>query len=635
MKTRLALLAAMVGLVFAFQPLLAQDCSFQLGFKALHELIPDVVGDCLDDEQHNPATGITQQPTTNGQLTWRKADNWTEFSDGQRTWINGPQGLQQRLNSERLPWESAMPAPTAAQRLTLEQLRNAEYRLPLLGDPDTPIRLVDGMGTLVYGEGATERETVGLIDDAVAFGDLDGDGNADAAVVVYTSGGGSGAFIYLAAVLDRDGAPSQAARAYLGDRVRVESLRISDGQVLVQILAHGPGDGLCCPSVRTTSTFALREGGLLQQRLTLDQLRNAEYRLPLLGDEDTPIQFTDGEGQIAFGEGATERIHAGIVNDTVAFGDLDGDGIADAAVIVFISGGGSGTFIHLVAMLDRDGAPEQAAWAFLGDRVPVRNLAVTGGRIVARIVTHRPSDGLCCPTLEITRTFGLEGDQLVPRQALVIESPLPGETVASGVEVRGTASTYLSAESLAYLVYDARSGVIGMGSLPVDGYADQPGTFAAPVEFIAAADGPGRIEIIDVDAGDGSALARTAVTVILQAAPLTDGRTSREPTSELVLEAPLSGATVDASLELRGRISAMPFEKNLTYRIYTQAGTLIDQSWISVDGDYGGPGTFTRSIDLPATTAPGPLRIEVRDESVVDGALIGSTSVEVFFTGGS
>ena len=145
---------------------------------------------------------------------------------------------------------------------------------------------------------------------------------------------------------------------------------------------------------------------------------------------------------------------------------------------------------------------------------------------------------------------------------------------------------------------------------------------------------PGHIEIVDVDPADGSALSRTTVPVILQAAPLTDGRTTREPTPELVLESPLSGATVGASLELRGRISDLPFEKNLTYRIYTQAGSVIDQSWISVEGDYGGPGAFTRSIEIPATTPSGPLRIEVREESVVDGALIGSTSVQVYFAGG-
>lgn len=38
-------------------------------------------------------------------MVWRKADNWTAFTDGHRTWINGPNGLQQRLNIERFAWE--------------------------------------------------------------------------------------------------------------------------------------------------------------------------------------------------------------------------------------------------------------------------------------------------------------------------------------------------------------------------------------------------------------------------------------------------------------------------------------------------------------------------------------------------
>ena len=142
MKTRLALLAAMVGLVFSLQPLLAQDCTFQLGFKSLHDLIPDIVGDCLDDEQHNPATGLTQQSTTNGQLTWRKADNWTGFSDGEQTWINGPEGLQQRLNSEQFPWEAAAHAapdagPAAQRGVPPPAPRRRRHR---------DSQFVDGMG---------------------------------------------------------------------------------------------------------------------------------------------------------------------------------------------------------------------------------------------------------------------------------------------------------------------------------------------------------------------------------------------------------------------------------------------------------------------------------------------------------
>ena len=275
---------------------------------------------------------------------------------------------------------------------------------------------------------------------------------------------------------------------------------------------------------------------------------------------------------------------------------------------------------------------------YLGDRVQVESVTIASGEIVMEMLAHRRSDGLCCPTLNVTRGFALRGDQLVPRQALVIESPLPGETVASGVEVRGSTSTYPSGDGLAYLVYDARGGVIGMGTAPRCGREGHPGTFAAPVEFIAGAGGPGRIEIVDVNQGDGSALARTTVQVVLEAAPPMEGAPPMEemgrPTRELVLEAPLSGATVGATVELRGRISAMPFEKNLSYRIYNEAGTVVGASYMHLEGDYDGPGTFAESIAVTGTTAPGPLRIEVAEGSVVDGSLIVSTSVEVWFAGG-
>lgn len=82
---------------------------FVLGFKTLAELIPDVVGEPLENEHHNPENGDGLQQTTRGLLVWRKSDNWTAFTDGYRTWINGPNGLQQRLNEERFEWECGEP----------------------------------------------------------------------------------------------------------------------------------------------------------------------------------------------------------------------------------------------------------------------------------------------------------------------------------------------------------------------------------------------------------------------------------------------------------------------------------------------------------------------------------------------
>ena len=364
------------------------------------------------------------------------------------------------------------------------------------------------------------------------------------------------------------------------------------------------------------------------RRLTLEQLRDGEYRLPLLGNEETPIRFRGGQGSIRYGVGATERVEAGLVGDLLAFGDVDGDDVADAAVVAFVNTGGSGTFIHLIAVRDREGTPVQAGRQFLGDRVRVKSLAVSGGHIFVAMDAHGPGDGLCCPSIATNRAFTLSGRRLVPARALVIASPLPGETVATGIEVRGS-MTHPSADGLAYLVYDARGGVIGLGRIPVDADSSTLGTFAAPVGFVAGAAGPGRIEVVDVRQGDSSALARVSVQVLLEAS-----EAARRPLQpQIVLESPTSGAVVGTNVEVRGWISTVPFENNLTYRVYSDGGAVIDRGWIMVEGDLGAHGTFAKSITLASSQSIGPVRIEVRDVSEADGSLVTSTTVQVFFTG--
>ena len=149
-------------------------------------------------------------------------------------------------------------------------------------------------------------------------------------------------------------------------------------------------------------------------RLTIEQLRDGRYHLPLLGDGETAIRLHGGRGSIKYGDGATEQVHAGLVGDLVAFGDLDGDDAADAAAVVSIDSGGSGTFIHLLAMLDRNGVPVQAGREFIGDRVRVRSLTISDRRIVVTMLAHGPGDGLCCPSTEVTRAFTLRENRLVP-----------------------------------------------------------------------------------------------------------------------------------------------------------------------------------------------------------------------------
>ncbi|MHB8619927.1 MAG: hypothetical protein ACYDAG_10195, partial [Chloroflexota bacterium] len=88
----------------------SMGCQYVLGFKTLAAEVP-VVGACAENQAF-AANGDALQHTANGGLlVWRKADNWTAFTDGSHTWINGPQGLVERLNSQRFSWEADAGAP--------------------------------------------------------------------------------------------------------------------------------------------------------------------------------------------------------------------------------------------------------------------------------------------------------------------------------------------------------------------------------------------------------------------------------------------------------------------------------------------------------------------------------------------
>ena len=137
---RIAILFAIALFFLLPTSVAAAECQFVLGFKTLRDLIGhDIVGECLEDQRY-AANGNSEQLTTGGLLVWRKADNQTAFTDGYRTWINGPNGLEQRLNTERFPWEAdyapgdgiATPTSTPTPPPSPEQVAQAEQAIAAL-----------------------------------------------------------------------------------------------------------------------------------------------------------------------------------------------------------------------------------------------------------------------------------------------------------------------------------------------------------------------------------------------------------------------------------------------------------------------------------------------------------------------
>ena len=144
--------------------------------------------------------------------------------------------------------------------------------------------------------------------------------------------------------------------------------------------------------------------------MTIHALKNAEYKseFSLSGR----IRLFNGiyRGKIV-PDSATEL--SVMLSDHIAFGDLNGDGADDAAVVLITDPGGSGTFRHLGVVINEKGSPQHVASQWLGDRVKVKSLSMSSGEIVVRMMTHGPNDPMCCPTFQVTRNYVLQQDKLV------------------------------------------------------------------------------------------------------------------------------------------------------------------------------------------------------------------------------
>lgn len=160
------------------------------------------------------------------------------------------------------PTATPSEAAPAGGDLTIEALKNAAYQGIYAG----PVQLADGKYEgKPFVEGGASRPTVTFIDPFFAFGDLNGDGVEDAAVTLAENSGGSGTFIYLAAVVLQDGAPVNVATQLLGDRVQIKSMTVEAGEVVVTLATFAADDPLCCPSLEETRRYRLQEGAFVEQ----------------------------------------------------------------------------------------------------------------------------------------------------------------------------------------------------------------------------------------------------------------------------------------------------------------------------------------------------------------------------------
>ena len=160
------------------------------------------------------------------------------------------QGAAQDLDEDDEPAPPPIP-------ITGDELRNLGYPNEWPADGVAP--LTDGVYTEPIPDSVAQ---VRVEFRRAAFGELDG--RAAAAVVLASSGGGTGTFYELHAVTrDEDGEPRSVARHLLGDRIGLQGLTFDGDVVRVDFIGFAPGDGACCPTLAVTQDFGLRDGELV------------------------------------------------------------------------------------------------------------------------------------------------------------------------------------------------------------------------------------------------------------------------------------------------------------------------------------------------------------------------------------
>jgi hypothetical protein len=253
--------------------------------------------------------------------------------------------------------------------------------------------------------------------------------------------------------------------------------------------------------------------------LSLDMLRNATYFAPFY---ERTITLVNG----SYSEGSGASTYSVYMLGIYAFGDLNGDGKFDAAVILVENGGGSGSFVSVVAVTNLGGAPHQVSEVQLGDRVQVSSADISLGVIHLNMLVQGPSDPLCCPSQAETQSFWLMGNKLwlmrlvsgAPGSewTINITSPANWGNVTNPFTVSGDVSILPFENTLGYGIYLLDGTKINESSLLVTPSVGTSGTFSQNINLSAAGiSGLVIVQFKDLSAADGSTLALGSVVVNL------------------------------------------------------------------------------------------------------------------------
>ncbi len=241
-------------------------------------------------------------------------------------------------------------------------------------------------------------------------------------------------------------------------------------------------------------------------RLTVELLQNSTYTVP---QYQRVVSLTNGQY-----EGGTGNDYLKVsLLPQVALGDLNGDGTSDAAILLAENGGGSGTFVRLIVILDQNGSLVQVnSSQLIDDRPVIQSLNIQDARIILKGLIHGPNDTQVAPTLAVTQTYRFtQGYLWLVRQIISnedgsetkidIASPAFGSEVGQHVEIKGSMPAAPFENTLGYIISDSSGAELDKNSFMVESVdVGAPATFDHTFDLSAIPSGTViRISLFEAD----------------------------------------------------------------------------------------------------------------------------------------
>lgn len=214
-----------------------------------------------------------------------------------------------------------------------------------------------------------------------------------------------------------------------------------------------------------------------------------------------------------------------------------------------------------------------------------------------------PTEAPTATTLPTSESVQPTVTPTTPARSIVLEEPRPGALVSSPVRVQGWVSVTPFESTLRGRVYDARGQVVGEGPITMASEMGQPGNLDGSIDFEVGSEGPGRIEVAEISAADGSVVISAEVEVILI------------PTvAPGLIEIPAAGARVTLPLHILARVGQPGEQVVATLR--WQDDTELVQSFPVLRGEDGN-GLLVTSLNWmnegpPPQPATQPATLEIR-----------------------